>query len=220
LDEARPWVRPKSRSEVRGPRSEGLYRCASAWNREVFPLTSDLGARTSKHLVLVGLPGAGKSTIGALVATQAHRPFLDFDVEIARRYGAPVSKIFSDRGEAFFRGLERMLTMELVDAQAMILAPGGGWITQTTTTALLRGRARIIYLQVSPSVALARLGGQVVDRPLLRVDDPLAKLEELFQARRQLYERAEHVVNTETLSPQELVDFLVGLALQDEQPIG
>ena len=113
-----------------------------------------------------------------------------------------------------------MLTMELVDAPAMILAPGGGWITQPTTTALLRVRARIIYLQVSPAVALARLGGQVVERPLLRVDDPLGKLEELFQARRQLYERADHVVDTESLEPQALVEFLVGLALQDEQPIG
>jgi shikimate kinase len=173
-----------------------------------------------KHLVLVGLPGAGKSTIGALVASKANRPFLDFDVEIARRYGAPVSKIFSDRGEAFFRGLERMLTMELVDAPAMILAPGGGWITQPLTTALLRVRARIIYLKVSPAVALARLGGQVVDRPLLRVDDPLGKLDELFQARRLLYERADHVVDTESLEPQALVELLVGLALKDEQPIG
>jgi shikimate kinase len=191
----------------------------SAYPRTIEPVR-EAPAINSKHLVLVGLPGAGKSTLGALVASHAHRPFLDFDVEIARRYGAPVSKIFSDRGEAFFRGLERMLTMELVDAPAMILAPGGGWITQTSNTALMRARARIIYLQVSPAVALARLGGQVVDRPLLRVDDPLGKLEELFHARRQLYERADHVVDTESIEPQALVEFLVGLALKDEQPIG
>src|SRR5690349_25013537 len=82
------------------------------------------------HIILVGLPGAGKSTVGGLLAQKLNRTFLDFDLEIERREGVAISQIFGERGEAGFRQLERALTEELVQFGNMVLSPGGGWISQ------------------------------------------------------------------------------------------
>ena len=78
------------------------------------------------HIILVGLPGAGKSTVGALLGAKLGRTFLDFDAEIERREGMTIAQIFGERGEGSFRELERKLTAELKDLGNMVLAPGGG----------------------------------------------------------------------------------------------
>src|SRR4051812_42315364 len=80
------------------------------------------------HNVLVGLPGSGKTTVGALVAEKLGRTFLDFDAEIERREGMPISQIFGERGEAGFRLLEHKITEELKEFGNMVVSPGGGWI--------------------------------------------------------------------------------------------
>src|SRR6185503_1973015 len=95
------------------------------------------------HIILVGLPGAGKSTVGALVAEKLGRTFLDFDAEIERREGMPISQIFGERGEAGFRQLERKITEELKDFGNMILSPGGGWVMDQEGVALLRPPAKL-----------------------------------------------------------------------------
>src|ERR1700716_2849397 len=89
------------------------------------------------HLILVGLPGAGKTTVGALLATALGRSFLDFDTEITRREGMSIPEIFGQRGEEHFRHLEHELTEELQEVGNMILSPGGGWVTHAETVALL-----------------------------------------------------------------------------------
>lgn len=157
------------------------------------------------HLVLVGLPGAGKSTVGALVADRLGIPFVDLDVEVERLAGRPVREIFALDGEATFRAMEREATRRLVERSPTVVAPGGGWITQPGTVALLRPPGRIIHLRVSPPTALLRMGASVGLRPLLAGDDPLAALEALEGARRSSYATADAVLDTETLSLQELV---------------
>lgn len=86
------------------------------------------GERGVPHAILIGLPGAGKSTVGRRVAKSLDREFLDFDDEIARREGKSVAEIFSESGERYFRTLEMELTRSLAARSGMILAPGGGWI--------------------------------------------------------------------------------------------
>src|SRR5262245_7005502 len=81
------------------------------------------------HVILVGLPGSGKSTVGAAVADKLSRGFLDIDVEIERREGRSVSQIFAERGEPYFRQMELAITEELAMMGNMIVAPGGGWVT-------------------------------------------------------------------------------------------
>lgn len=156
------------------------------------------------HHVLVGLPGSGKSTVGNLVAETLGRTFLDFDVEIERREGMPISQIFGERGEAGFRQLERKITEELKDFGNMIVAPGGGWIMDAEGVALIRPPAVLIYLRVKPETALKRLSSGAVSRPLLNRPDPLGEITKLFEARRMEYQKADIEIGTELLTPQQV----------------
>lgn len=161
------------------------------------------------HLLLVGLPGAGKTTIGAMVAEKLGRTFLDFDAEIERREGMPVAQIFGERGEQGFRALERKITEELRDFGNMVLAPGGGWIADPEVVALIRPPAAMVYLRVRPETALKRLAGAVGGRPLLNRPEPLGELTKLLEARRALYQAADHEIGTELLTPQQVTDEIV-----------
>jgi shikimate kinase len=164
------------------------------------------------HLVLVGLPGAGKSTIGRAVAERLGRTFLDFDLEIERREGKAIAEIFGEKGEGHFRGLERALTEELRLMGNMILAPGGGWVSNPDVVALIRPPARLIYLRVRPETALKRLGSERSTRPLLMRPDPLGELRRLLTARKALYESADHVIEAELLAVEEVIKRVSSLA--------
>ena len=163
------------------------------------------------HLILVGLPGVGKTTIGKAVARRLGRPFLDFDREIERRSGMEVREIFRLKGEQHFRGLESALTRELSGEGGMVLSPGGGWITQASSVELLRSSGRIIYLRASPE-AVARRLRRVETRPLLAGRDPVVALRELYQKRQAMYETADTVLDTERLARQQLIAKIVELA--------
>ncbi len=172
------------------------------------------------HLVLVGLPGAGKSTCGRQLARRLGRPFLDFDVEIERRTGLSVSRIFAEQGEAAFRSLEVELTRELVSAPPMVLAPGGGWVTNPGVMALLRPPGRIVHLQLSPAEALRRVSRSRTVRPLLRQADPAVRIQALWDARKGLYAQSDAVLEVEKLAQQQVIDSLVALARAGVAEIG
>jgi len=173
---------------------------------------ADRDARSSPpHLVLVGLPGVGKTTIGRAAARQLGRSFLDFDQEIERRAGMEVREIFRVKGEDHFRAMEFALTQELSATGGMVLSPGGGWITQQTSVELLRSAGRIIYLRASPEAVAKRLR-RVETRPLLAGRDPLVALRELYRKRRALYETADVVLDTERLARQQLIAKVVEVA--------
>jgi shikimate kinase len=161
------------------------------------------------HIVLVGLPGAGKSTIGAIVAEKLGKTFLDFDAEIERREGMPLAQIFGERGEAGFRQLERKLTEEVKEFGNMVLAPGGGWITDPAVVALIRPPAIMVYLRVKPETALKRLSGEAGRRPLLNRPDPLGELNKLFEQRRVAYQAANYEIGTELLTPAQVAQQII-----------
>ncbi|MGH7603865.1 MAG: shikimate kinase [Gemmatimonadaceae bacterium] len=163
------------------------------------------------HLILVGLPGVGKTTIGKAAARRLGRTFLDFDREIERRAGMEVREIFRVKGEEHFRGLELELSRELSAQDGMVLSPGGGWITQRDSVELLRSNGRIIYLRASPE-AVARRLRRVETRPLLAGRDPVVALRELYEKRRTLYETADVVLDTEGLVRQQLIAKVIELA--------
>jgi shikimate kinase len=166
---------------------------------------------SNAHIVLIGLPGAGKSTVGPLLAERLNLGFIDFDAEIERRSGRSVPAIIRTDGERAFRDLEHELTVELASADAAVLAPGGGWVTRPDTVALLRPRAKLVHLKVTPEGAIRRLGSTRTARPLLDGEDPLARLTALEAVRRGAYGAADWVIDTELLTVQRVIDIIVEL---------
>ena len=163
------------------------------------------------HAILVGLPGAGKTVVGSALAEQLGRTFLDLDREIERREGATIAAIFAEHGEHHFRGKERALTEELRTLGNMIISPGGGWITIPDVVSILRPPASIIYLKVRPETALVRLGAGVSTRPLLMRPDPLAELVRLLGEREALYAGADHSVDTEGCTVEQVAAMVAPL---------
>ncbi|MGH7625324.1 MAG: shikimate kinase [Gemmatimonadaceae bacterium] len=157
------------------------------------------------HLILVGLPGSGKTSVGRGVARRTGRDFLDFDAEIERRTGHSIAQLFEQLGEAHFRQLELDLTAELAPREGMILAPGGGWIMVPGALAMLRPPGRVIYLRTTPAVAYRRMGAGHRSRPLLAAADPLHELSALLAARERSYLSADFVVDVELLDLQDVI---------------
>lgn len=172
----------------------------------------DSSPLTGPHLILVGLPGAGKTAVARAVGEKLARQVLDLDAEISRREGVPVAEIFGSKGEAHFRKLERALTEELRETGGMVLSPGAGWIANPGCLELLRPPATVVYLKVRPEVALARMGQSVGERPLLSRPDPLGELRRLLEARESMYMQSDHTVSTDKMTLERVVADIVALA--------
>lgn len=166
------------------------------------------------RLVLVGLPGAGKTTAGAGAAHALGWDFVDLDRLIAAALGKPIAEIFATLGEARFRQMEREVTRELAEgaSRPFVAAPGGGWVTDPESVELLRRPGKLVHLRVSPAEALRRLGTESGGRPLLQVADPLAEMERLAAHRARFLAVADEVIDVEQLDPQQVISRLVVLA--------
>jgi shikimate kinase len=152
--------------------------------------------------VLVGIMGAGKSTIGGLLAERLGVAFHDVDAAIEAAAGKPISEIFIDEGEDHFRTLERQAVADALAAQDGVIALGGGAVLAEETRDRLAGHT-VIYLSVELADAMKRVGlGQ--GRPLLAVN-PRATLRHLLDQRRPVYEKvATHTVATDGRTPEEI----------------
>lgn len=180
--------------------------------RDGVPTGASTGAQFDGHLILVGLPGSGKSTVGKAVAKELGRPFLDFDAELERREGMSVARIFAERGQAAFRALEVALTRELSAAPPMVLAPGGGWITTPGIVELVRPPGRLVHLRVSPQEAVRRLSRARIVRPLLQTPEPEATMRGLWEAREGLYATADLEIDVELVDSQGVINRVVQFA--------
>ncbi len=162
-------------------------------------------------LVLIGFMGAGKSTMGRLLALQLACPFIDLDSEIARTHGA-IPELFSARGESGFRAIEHHHLGHILPrlARPTVLALGGGAFLQPANRELLdHHSATVIFLDASYEVVRARIADSGQQRPLAR---DLQRLRNLFDLRRPTYLLAHHTVNASGNDPGQLLASLVQLA--------
>ncbi|CDZ88239.1 shikimate kinase [Rhodococcus ruber] len=154
--------------------------------------------------VLIGPPGAGKSTIGRRLAQALNLPLLDTDAEIERTTGRTIPDIFGTDGEPAFRRIEEEVVADALARHDGIVSLGGGAILSERTRALLQDRT-VIYLEISVAEGLRRTGTNTT-RPLLAGADPAAKYRELMRRRRPLYRQAATIrVRTDGRSPGRVV---------------
>jgi shikimate kinase/3-dehydroquinate synthase len=162
-----------------------------------------------QNVFLVGLMGAGKTTIGRLLARKLGLRFVDSDHEIEARTGATIPWIFEIEGEPSFRKREAEVIRDLCGQQGIILATGGGAVLNAESRALLRERGTVVYLRASVPAILSRTGHDK-NRPLLQTADPRAKLEELLGQREPLYlDMAHLVVDTGRPNVQSMVQIIL-----------
>ena len=166
-------------------------------------------------VVLIGPPGAGKSTVGRLVAERLGVGFRDTDTDVETAAGRSISDIFVDDGEGAFRVLERAAVAAALASHDGVLAVGGGAVLDETTQAALAGR-RVVFLDVGIKDAASRVGFNR-DRPLL-LGNPRAQWVKLMEVRRPVYERlATATVLTDGRAPEDVADEIVALLTEAGQ---
>ncbi|MBT9258431.1 MAG: shikimate kinase [Clostridiales bacterium] len=141
-----------------------------------------------RHLILLGLPGSGKTTLGKKVAELAGAPFFDSDDAIRKKTGKTIGEIFAMEGESFFRRLERDVLAALPPEGGWVVAPGGGAFLHPENQALFRGKAFFLWLDPPLSTLAERLRASLDERPLLRGGSLLERLEALRKERAPVYE--------------------------------
>lgn len=145
------------------------------------------------NLFFIGLMGVGKTTLGKHIAQKLGRSFYDSDDEICLRTGVSIATIFELEGEQGFRQRESLIIDELTNYKNIVLATGGGAVLNEKNRHNLSERGTVIYLHASPKILLKRTQHDK-SRPLLQVENPLAKLEELYNIRDGIYRETAHII--------------------------
>lgn len=160
---------------------------------------------TTDSIFLIGLMGAGKTTVGRHLARRRRAHFLDLDHELEARTGVRVPMIFEIEGEAGFRERETRLLAEVSTQRNMVVATGGGVVLKPENREILKHAGIVVYLNVLPKVLYERTRRDT-NRPLLQVADPMKKLEELYEQRDPLYrEVADLVIDARSGAVSQLV---------------
>jgi shikimate kinase len=166
-------------------------------------IVRDLGTRA---LVLIGMMGAGKSSIGRRIANKLNLPFVDADSEIeAAHAGMTIPEIFAKYGESYFRDGEARVIARLLEGGPSVLATGGGAFMREETRQRIRDKGISMWLRADPDVIMRRVRRRS-DRPLLQTDDPAATIQRLVDERYPVYAQADMTVLSRDIPHERIVD--------------
>lgn len=158
-----------------------------------------------RSVVLVGMMGAGKSSIGRRAAARLGIPFVDADTEIETAAGMTIPDIFATRGEAEFRAGEARVIVRLLEGGPQVLATGGGAFLNAETRAAIAAKGISVWLRAELDILMKRIRRRQ-DRPLLKTEDPGATLRHLLDARDPIYALADLVVQSREVPHDKIVD--------------
>ena len=173
--------------------------------REAEAVRQRLGERP---IVLVGLMGAGKTSVGRRLAEKLGIPFVDADHEIEAAAGKPIKEIFADHGEAYFREGERRVIQRLIGNGAQVLATGGGAFMNDETRARIKAQGVSVWLKAPLPLLMKRVAKRQ-DRPLLQAEDPEAVMRALMEKRYPIYALADVAVESRDVQHGQMVNDVI-----------
>jgi shikimate kinase len=177
------------------------------------PAAPLLSALARRSIVLVGMMGVGKSSVGRRLAGRLSIPFVDADSEIEKAAGMTIPEIFARHGEAYFRSGEARVLARLLESGPQVLATGGGAFMNPDTRALVALKGVSVWLNADLDVLLRRTSKRRSDRPLLQTDDPAETLRALLAEREPTYALADLIVQSREVPHEAIVaDVLTALA--------
>src|SRR5277367_2855029 len=170
------------------------------------PILPRLGQRS---IVLVGMMGVGKSSIGRRLAARLSIPFTDADAEIETAAGMSIADIFARHGEAYFRSGEARVIARLLESGPQVLATGGGAVMSADTRAATKAKGVSIWLSADVDVLMRRISKRKHERPMLYTDDPAATLRQLLADRTPAYAQADLTVQSREVPHEAVVSEII-----------
>ena len=171
----------------------------------------------SRSIVLVGLMGCGKSSVGRRLAAALGLPFLDADDEIERAALKTIPEIFADHGETYFREGERKVIKRLLGSGPQVLATGGGAFMNAETRAAIKAAGISVWLRADLDVLMRRVAKRD-NRPLLKADDPLAIMKNLMEQRYPVYAEADIIIDSRDTTHEVVVNEIIAALVARTDP--
>ena len=160
------------------------------------------------NIILIGLPGSGKTTVGKLLAKKLEYQFIDMDSLIEEFEGLSIKDIFTQKGEEYFRELETRIIKSFSGIEKKVISTGGGTFEKEENQQLLKNLGKVIYLYTDPETIYERIKNDK-GRPLLQTENPLETLKKLFSQREKNYKFADYTIDTTNNNPYNVIDEII-----------